>query len=93
MVAAGPGTRVHRPEEEHGSAPPRAAALAERVGESVEAPASAGADGPTAALLAGAAALICLIGVLVPGDAQLDDDVLLVAAASAAVLGAPSCSS
>jgi diguanylate cyclase (GGDEF)-like protein/putative nucleotidyltransferase with HDIG domain len=40
---------------------------------------------PTAALLFGAAALICLTGLLVPGDAQLDDDVLLATAAAAAL--------
>jgi diguanylate cyclase (GGDEF)-like protein/putative nucleotidyltransferase with HDIG domain len=39
-----------------------------------------------AALLSGAGALVCLVGVFVPGDAQFDDDVLLAAAAAAALL-------
>jgi diguanylate cyclase (GGDEF)-like protein len=42
----------------------------------------------TAALLSGVGALTCLIAVLVPGDGQLDDDVLLATAAAAGVLGA-----
>jgi diguanylate cyclase (GGDEF)-like protein/putative nucleotidyltransferase with HDIG domain len=42
----------------------------------------------TAALLSGAGALICLIGVFAPGEAQFDDDVLIATAAGAAVLGA-----
>ena len=42
----------------------------------------------TAALLAGAGAFICLLGSFVPGEAQFDDDVLLVAAAASALLGA-----
>jgi len=41
-----------------------------------------------AALLSGFGALICLAGVLVPGDAQYDDTVLLATAGGAALLGA-----
>src|SRR5688572_20324241 len=55
---------------------------------SVEAPAARATMARTAALLAGAAAVVCIVGVFVPGDAQLDDDVLLAAASAAAVLGA-----
>ena len=54
----------------------------------VEAPAARAMMARASALLAGAAAVVCLVGVFVPGDAQLDDDVLLVAASGAAVLGA-----
>jgi diguanylate cyclase (GGDEF)-like protein len=54
----------------------------------VEAPATRETMARTAALLSGAGALICLIGVFVPGDAQFDDDVLLATAAGAALLGA-----
>src|SRR5215211_9238794 len=56
------------------------------TGDGVESPARRAPLAPTAALLSGAAALICLTGVLVPGDAQLDDAVLLATAALAAVL-------
>src|SRR5688572_26275541 len=55
---------------------------------SVEAPAARATMARTAALLAGAAAVVCIVGVFVPGDAQLDDDVLLAGASAAAVLGA-----
>jgi diguanylate cyclase (GGDEF)-like protein/putative nucleotidyltransferase with HDIG domain len=55
---------------------------------SVEAPAARAMMARTAALLAGAAAVVCLVGVFVPGEAQLDDDVLLAAASAAALLGA-----
>jgi diguanylate cyclase (GGDEF)-like protein/putative nucleotidyltransferase with HDIG domain len=41
-----------------------------------------------AALLSGFGALICIVGVLVPGDAQNDDAVLLATAAGAAILTA-----
>jgi diguanylate cyclase (GGDEF)-like protein len=41
----------------------------------------------TAALLSGAIAITCLVAVLVPGDAQLDDDILLGSAAGAGLLG------
>jgi diguanylate cyclase (GGDEF)-like protein len=54
----------------------------------VEDPATRETMARTAALLSGAGAIICLVGVLVPGDAQFDDDVLLATAAGAAVLGA-----
>src|SRR5215210_5338837 len=40
---------------------------------SVEAPAVRAMMARTAALLAGATAVVCLVGVLVPGEAQLDD--------------------
>ena len=53
----------------------------------VEAPATR-AMARTAALFAGAGAFICLLGSFVPGEAQFDDDVLLVAAAASALLGA-----
>ena len=42
----------------------------------------------TAALFAGAGALICLLGTFIPGEAQFDDDVLLIAASVSALLGA-----
>src|SRR5688572_18724177 len=54
----------------------------------VEAPAARAMMARTAVLLAGAAAVVCLVGVFVPGDAQLDDDVLIAAASAAAILGA-----
>jgi diguanylate cyclase (GGDEF)-like protein len=54
----------------------------------VEAPARRAPLAPIAGLLFGAAALICLAGVLVPGTAQFDDDALLVTAAAAAFVGA-----
>jgi diguanylate cyclase (GGDEF)-like protein len=54
--------------------------------DGVESPARRAPLAPTAALLSGAAALICLTGVLVPGDAQLDDGVLLATAAVGALL-------
>ena len=46
--------------------------------DGVEAPATRAMMARTAALLAGAGALICLLGSFVPGEAQFDDDVLLV---------------
>jgi len=54
----------------------------------VEAPARRAPLAPIAGLLFGAAALICLAGVFLPGDAQYDDDVLLVTAGSAALAAA-----
>jgi diguanylate cyclase (GGDEF)-like protein len=54
----------------------------------IEAPATRAMMARTAALFAGAGALICLLGSFVPGEAQLDDDVLLVAAAASALVGA-----
>src|SRR4051795_13217446 len=54
----------------------------------VEAPATRAMMARTAALFAGAGAFVCLLGSFIPGEAQLDDDVLLVAAAASAVLGA-----
>jgi diguanylate cyclase (GGDEF)-like protein len=57
-------------------------------GNGVEAPATRAMMARTAALFAGAGALICLLGSFVPGEAQFDDDVLLVAAAASALLAA-----
>jgi diguanylate cyclase (GGDEF)-like protein len=56
------------------------------TGEGVDAPARRAALAPTAALLFGAAALICLTGVLVPGHDQFDDGVLLAAAIAAGAM-------
>ena len=53
--------------------------------EDVEATATRATLARTAAYLTGLGALICLIGALVPGDAELDDQVLLATAAAAAV--------
>jgi diguanylate cyclase (GGDEF)-like protein len=58
------------------------------TGDGVESPTRRAPLAPTAALLFGAAALICLAGVLVPGDAQFDDDALLATAAAAGLVGA-----
>ena len=52
----------------------------------VEAPATRAMMTHTAALFSGAAAAICLLGSFVPGEAQFDDGVLLVAAAVSALL-------
>ena len=57
------------------------------TGDGVERPATRATMARTAALLSGAIALTCLVAVLVPGDAELDDDVLLATAAAAGVLG------
>ena len=56
--------------------------------EGVEAPATRAMMARTAALFAGAGAFICLLGSFLPGEAQFDDDVLLIAAAVSALLGA-----
>jgi diguanylate cyclase (GGDEF)-like protein len=56
------------------------------TGEGVDSPARRAPLAPTAALLFGAAALICATGVAVPGDAQHDDDVLLLTAVVAAIV-------
>jgi diguanylate cyclase (GGDEF)-like protein len=56
--------------------------------DGAEPPARRAPLAPTAALLFGAASLICLTGVFVPGDAQLDDTVLLVTAAASALVSA-----
>jgi diguanylate cyclase (GGDEF)-like protein len=56
--------------------------------DGVDAPATRAMMARTAALFAAAGAVICLLGTFVPGDAQLDDGVLLVAAAASALLGA-----
>jgi diguanylate cyclase (GGDEF)-like protein/putative nucleotidyltransferase with HDIG domain len=53
-----------------------------------DAPATRAMMARTAALFAGAGALICLVGSLVPGDSQFDDGALLAAAAASAILGA-----
>ncbi len=55
--------------------------------DDVEPPATRASMARTAALLSAAAALICIAGVFIPGEAQFDDDVLLATAAAAAVLG------
>jgi diguanylate cyclase (GGDEF)-like protein len=57
-------------------------------GTDVEAPATRAMMARTAALFAGAGAFVCLLGSFVPGEAQFDDDVLLVAAAVSAVISA-----
>jgi diguanylate cyclase (GGDEF)-like protein len=56
------------------------------TGEGVDSPARRAPLAPTAGFLFGAAALICVTGVVVPGDAQHDDGVLLVTAAAAALV-------
>ena len=53
-----------------------------------EAPATRAMMARTAALFAGAGAFVCLLGSFIPGEAQFDDDVLLIAAAASALLGA-----
>jgi diguanylate cyclase (GGDEF)-like protein len=58
------------------------------TGEGVDSPARQAALAPTAGLLFAAAALICLAGVVLPGDAELDEGVLLVTAGVAAVVAA-----
>ena len=52
----------------------------------VKRPATTATMARTAALLSAAIALTSLVAVLVPGDAQLDDDILLATAAAAGVL-------
>jgi diguanylate cyclase (GGDEF)-like protein len=56
--------------------------------DGVEAPATRAAMARAAALLGAGGALVCLAGVLLPGDAELDEAVLLVTAAVAAMVGA-----
>ncbi len=56
------------------------------TGNDVERPATRANMARTSALLSAAGALVCLIAVLVPGDGQLDDDVLLATAAAAGAL-------
>jgi diguanylate cyclase (GGDEF)-like protein len=56
------------------------------TGEGVDSPARRAPLAPTAALLFGSAALICATGVLVPGDAQADDAVLIATAAAAVLV-------
>ena len=56
------------------------------TGEGVDSPARRAPLAPTAALLFGSAALICVTGVLVPGEAQFDDNVLLATSATAALV-------
>ena len=56
------------------------------TGEDVEPPARPATLARTAALLSGSAAAVCLAGVYLPGEMQLDDDVLLAAAAVGAAL-------
>jgi diguanylate cyclase (GGDEF)-like protein len=57
------------------------------TGNDVERPATRANMARTAVLLTVAGAVVCLIAVLVPGDGQLDDAVLLATAAAAGVLG------
>ena len=56
--------------------------------EGVDSPARQAPLAPTAGVLFGAAALICLAGALLPGDAELDDGVLLATAGVGAVVAA-----
>jgi diguanylate cyclase (GGDEF)-like protein len=58
------------------------------TGEGVDSPARHAPLAPTAGLLFAAAALICLAGVVLPGDAELDEGVLLVTAGVAAAVAA-----
>jgi diguanylate cyclase (GGDEF)-like protein len=58
------------------------------TGNDVERLATPATMARTAALVSLAVALNCLVGVLVPGEAQRDDDVLLATAVAAALLGA-----
>ena len=58
------------------------------TGNDVEWLASRATMARTAAVLSGAIAITCLVGALIPGDAQRDDDLLIATAAAAAVLGA-----
>lgn len=57
------------------------------TGNDVERPATRANMARTAALLTSAGALVCLIAVLVPGDGQLHDDILIATAVAAGVLG------
>jgi diguanylate cyclase (GGDEF)-like protein len=56
------------------------------TGEGVDSPARRAPLAPTAALLFGSAALICVTGIAVPGEAQHNDDVLLATAIAAAIV-------
>jgi len=56
--------------------------------EGVDSPARQAPLAPTAGVLFGAAALICLAGALLPGDAELDDGVLLATAGVGAAVAA-----
>jgi diguanylate cyclase (GGDEF)-like protein len=58
------------------------------TGNDVERPATRAMMSRAAALLSGAIALTCLVAVLVPGEAQRDDGILLATAAAAGALGA-----
>jgi len=58
------------------------------IGEGVDAPARQAPLAPTAALLFGAAAVICLTGLVLPGDAEFDDGVLITTAIVAALVAA-----
>ena len=58
------------------------------TGEGVDSPARHAPLAPTAGLLFAAAALICLAGVVLPGDAELDEGVLLATAGVAAAVAA-----
>jgi diguanylate cyclase (GGDEF)-like protein/putative nucleotidyltransferase with HDIG domain len=56
--------------------------------DGVESPGRRAPLAPTAAALFGAAALICVVGVVVPGDMQFDDAVLLATAGAALLVSA-----
>jgi diguanylate cyclase (GGDEF)-like protein len=58
------------------------------TGNDVEWLASRATMARTAAALSGAVAITCLVGALVPGEAQRDDDLLIATAAAATVLAA-----
>jgi diguanylate cyclase (GGDEF)-like protein len=58
------------------------------TGNDVERIATRATMARTAAVLSGAVALTCLVGALVPGEAERNDDVLFATAAAAAFLGA-----
>lgn len=58
------------------------------TGNGVERPATRATMALTTALVGGAVAVTCLVGVFVPGNAEVNADVLLVTAAAAGALGA-----
>src|SRR5215218_4217717 len=55
--------------------------------DDVERPATRANMARTSAFLTSAGSVVCLVAVLVPGDGQLDDAVLVATAVAAAVLG------
>ena len=58
------------------------------TGDDVERLATRATMARTAAVVSGAVAVTCLVGALVPGEAQRNDDVLFATAAAAGLLGA-----